>query len=94
MADIRCIVVDGKGERCSTTVTVSEPVAAKAQYICKNHPRAVQVRANGREYDPVKDEADKELHFQDHQFDKDLSRSSKPTGTEHIQNQGSDVFKS
>lgn len=72
MSEIRCIVVNNKGERCTTTITVSVPVAEKVSYICKNHARAEQVRANNRNYDPVKDEEDKDLHFQDVQFDKNL----------------------
>jgi hypothetical protein len=79
--------VEEKGVRYSTTIEVTEEIAKNFNgFICKNHPRSVQVRANGRQYDPAKDEKDKDLHFQAHQFDKDLRRASKPLGTGHIPN--------
>lgn len=71
-----------------------EAISPNARFICKDHPREVQVQAAGRKYNPVTDEADKVVHFQDHQFDKDLRRSGKPEGTDHIANQGSDVATS
>jgi len=88
---INCIVEE-KGARCSTTLEVTEPLSPSFKFICRNHPRSVQVRANGRPYDPAKDERDKDIRFQTHQFDKDLRRGRRPGGTEHIQNQGSDVI--
>ena len=86
MTTINC-KVEEKGVRCSTTIEVTEEIAKNFNgFICKNHPRSVQVRANGRQYDPAKDEKDKVLHFQEHQFDKDLGKEfiRKPIGTEHI----------
>lgn len=85
MTTIRCIVEE-KGARCSATMDIQGEVSPMARFICKNHPRAVQVRANGRKYDPAKDEADKGLHFQETQFDPDLGKqhNRKPVGTEHI----------
>ena len=85
MTTINCIVEE-KGVRCSTTLEVSEPLSPQYRFICKNHPRSVQVRANGRQYNPAKDEKDKDLHFQEVQFDKDLGQqhNRKPIGTEHI----------
>jgi hypothetical protein len=93
MTTTKC-TVEEKGVRCSTTLEVTEPMSPQFKFICKNHPRSVQVRANGRQYDPAKDEKDKDLHFQAHQFDKDLRRSRKPIGTEHIHNQGADTLTS
>lgn len=87
MATINCAV-----EGCNTNITVDEAVSKSVRFICKNRPRSVQVRTAGRSYDPVKDNSDQELHFQSHQFDKDLKRGSRPQGTGHIHNQGSDVI--
>lgn len=86
MTTINC-KVEEKGVRCSTTIEVTEEIAKNFNgFICKNHPRSVQVRANGRQYDPAKDEKDKDIHFQETQFDKDLGHqhNRKPIGTEHI----------
>lgn len=72
---------------CEEVFTTTEPVAAGARFICRHHPRQDQVKAV-REYDPKKDEADRDVRFQSVQFDKDMKRSSKPMGTSHIQRQG------
>lgn len=64
MNQIHCII---KG--CSTIFETNELVAANARFICKNHDRAAQVRAVGRKYNSETDEADKDIHFQDAQFD-------------------------
>jgi hypothetical protein len=90
---INC-TVEEKGVRCSTTLEVTEPMSPQFRFICKNHPRSVQVRANGRQYDPAKDEKDKDLHFQEYQFDKDFKRGAKPVSTSHLHNQGSEVMDS
>ena len=71
-----------------------EAVSPNASFICKDHPREVQVQAAGRKYNPETDESDKDVHFQDTQFDKDLRTARKPMGTSHIPNQGSDVLTS
>ena len=93
MTTINC-KVEEKGVRCSTTIEVTEEIAKNFNgFICKNHPRSVQVRANGRQYDPAKDEKDKELHFQSVQHDPDLRRSAKPVGTSHIHHQGNEKRK-
>ena len=42
-------------------------------------------------YDPKMDEKDATVHFQDHQFDKDMRRSYKATDTAHIRRQGSQI---
>ena len=90
MATIRCKVLDNNGAQCESTIDVSLPLAENAGFICKNHPRAAQVRANSRQYDPARDEADKGVHFQEAQFDPDLRRPKKPQGTEHIHHQGNE----
>lgn len=83
---VRC-KVDG----CNSQFQTAGAVAADVSYICKNHSRAVQVRAAGRQYDVVKDNSDAEVQFQDHQFDKDLRRAAKPVNTDHIKRQGSET---
>jgi hypothetical protein len=92
MPDVQCAVKE-KGVRCSTVLTVEETVAENARFICKNHPRTVQVRAAGRKYDPTRDETDSRLRLQNYQFDPDMNRAGKPIGTSHIKNQGSEVFR-
>ena len=99
MAEYKC-----KIEGCTSVLKTDEPVSAGFFYICSGrqsygddrlaHTREQQVVAAGRKYNPETDEADKDVHFQDSQFDKDLRKSSKPTGTSHIANQGSDVLTS
>ena len=61
MTRVNCTI-----EGCTNFIELSEPVAKKCNYICKNHPRAVQCRAvPGRPgYDPKRDESDKEVAFQ------------------------------
>lgn len=77
---------------CATEIIVSEPVGAKARFICKNHTRDEQLKAVGRKFNPMKDEQDKEERFQEHQFDKKMGRARKPQGTNHIQNQGDNTL--
>lgn len=77
MNNIQCVVVN-KGVRCETFISVSDPVSDKCSFICKNHNRAEQVRAAKRSYDPIKDEADKDVHFQDCQFDPNLYGGAAP----------------
>src|SRR5271155_3743683 len=84
MPTLRCKVVDKDGERCVSIIEVTDPILEGAGFTCKNHPRSVQVRANGRSYDPVKDELDKDVRLQNYQFDPDMVRSAKPLGTGHI----------
>ena len=80
MNEIKC-----KVEGCTEVFRTEEPVSLKARFICKNHPKEVQIRAVGRKYNPKTDEADEEVHFQNHQFDKDLNRKAKRDGlTNHI----------
>jgi hypothetical protein len=78
MTIVRCKVFKGK-TRCSATIEFDEPLSTNfSGYICKDHPRSVQVQAAHREYDPVKDEADKEIHFQDVAWDPELGGNAKP----------------
>lgn len=83
MPQIQCKVVE-KEIRRTSIVEASEPLSAGAGYICSHHPRAVQVRANGRDYDPVRDEADKDIHFQDVAFDPDLGGRADPISEDGI----------
>ena len=69
MPTIRCSI-----SGCSTQFDTIEPVAANARFICKNHKRAEQLKAVGRKYSSKLDEKDRDVHFQDHQFDKDMRR--------------------
>jgi hypothetical protein len=47
-------------------------VSTGARFICKEHPRNIQLQVVGREYDPLFDDDDSYLHFQSYQFDKKL----------------------
>ena len=73
MNTIKC-----KIDECSSVFTTEEAVSPNAQYICKNHNRAIQVRAAGRTYDPKTDEADQDVHFQTCQFDPALAHAHSP----------------
>jgi len=73
MNTIRCAVPG-----CVSQFETSEPVAFGARFICKNHKRSEQVKAIGRRYNSNTDEVDSGVHFQDHQFDKDIRRTSGP----------------
>ena len=68
MNEIRCLV---KG--CSEVFKTEEPVSSNARFICKNHPKETQVRADGRVFDKRTDRADEKVHFQTVQFDPKLS---------------------
>jgi len=74
---IRCAI-----SGCVSTLETNEPVAAEARFICRHHPRREQVEAANRPYDPVGDNTDREVHFQDYQFDPEMARSARPSGTE------------
>ena len=83
MTKIRCRVFKNK-KQCETVFETDKLVSASPSFVCKNHPRSVQVEAVGRTYDPIKDERDAESFFQDRQFDGDLDSSGAPESTEHI----------
>jgi hypothetical protein len=90
MATIQC-KVEENGVRCTNTITLDEDITGLTGFICRHHlSRIAQVRANQREYDPTRDEADKAVRFQEHQFDPDLRRSAKPQGTSHVRGQGNE----
>ena len=69
---VKCIVPN-----CKEEFRTSESVSPGARFICKNHPREVQVRANGRVFDEKKDTQDMSIRFQNKQFDHSLGRSLK-----------------
>jgi hypothetical protein len=89
MNSIQCKVKD-----CKNVYLTEEAVSPNARFICREHPRQAQVEAVGRKYNPVTDEADNDIHFQGHQFDKDLRIARMPIGTSHIPNHGSNVITS
>ena len=68
MNEIKCRI-----EGCTEVFKTEEAVSRNAGFICKNHSREEQVRAAGRSYSES-DEADKQVHFQTHQFDRNLDR--------------------
>jgi hypothetical protein len=74
---IRCKVVT-EGVRCESVIQTAESVSENAGFICRNHPRSVQVKAAKRAYDPILDEADKNIHFQDVAWDPDLGGKVEP----------------
>jgi len=81
MIEIKC-VVDG----CPNVFRTEEAVSPNFRYMCSGracygddtltHTREDQVRAVGRRYDPKADEADKDIHFQNHQFDRQLDNTT------------------
>lgn len=75
MNEIKCRI-----ENCAEVHRTAEAVSPNATFLCKNHPRAVQVRAMGGIYKPEIDEKDKDVHFQDHQFDKSLRTKGNKKG--------------
>ena len=75
MNEVRCTV-----SGCSEVFKTEEEVSQNSRYICKNHPREVQVRAASRSYNPDTDEADKKVGFQIYQHDRRLNHSTRPVG--------------
>jgi len=67
--EIKC-----KIEGCSNVFRTNEPVSPEARFICKDHPRNVQLAAVGRTYNEKWDNEDAEVHFQEHAFDPKLTR--------------------
>ncbi len=76
---VQCVVVT-EGKRCLEVFGSNEPVHREARFICKNHPRSEQVKAAGRQYDPVVDNKDSEERFQEGQFDTKVGRRTQPKG--------------
>ena len=77
-------------EGCNIAIDNSA-LSLNARYICPHHTRREQWKALERQPDERKDNSDKDIHFQDHQFDKDLKRGRRPIDTNHIQRQGSEI---
>jgi hypothetical protein len=67
MNKIKCSVKD-----CDSVFETPEGVFPDARFICKNHPRKIQVKAVGRKFNERFDNKDQSIHFQDTQFDKKL----------------------
>ena len=67
MTELKCSV-----EGCTQVFQTEELVSPLATFICKHHPRSVQMATQGRVYNPSVDSKDEEIHFQDHSFDKTL----------------------
>jgi hypothetical protein len=76
--------------KCLVKNCISE-IKGSGRYICSRHTRKEQWKALGRKPDERKDTVDINVHFQDHQFDKDLRRGRRPVDTDHIQRQGSEI---
>lgn len=89
MTVFQCIVMTKDETRCLKTTETNLPVSPNFRYVCSHHTREEQLQVLSRPYDPVKDEADRDVHFQDFQFDEELASSGIPVGTEHIHRQGS-----
>lgn len=81
MIEIKCAIPG-----CSNVFRTEEAVSPNFRYICSGrvaygddaltHERADQLAAVGRSYNPKSDEADKEVHFQNHQFDRELDNTT------------------
>jgi hypothetical protein len=68
MNEVKC-----KIEGCKEVFKTEEAVSAECRFICKNHPRTVQLAEMGR-IPEEKDSKDERVHFQETQFDKELRR--------------------
>ena len=79
MPELRCKIMIEENVQCPTVLIVAEPVSENASYICRNHPDSVQRVAAGNTKQPRPN-----VHFQEYQFDPDMERSTKPSGTKHI----------
>ena len=65
MNEIKCQIPG-----CSETFKTTETVSPLAKFTCKNHPRAIQVRAAGRIFKEGRDTRDADVRLQPYQFDK------------------------
>ena len=84
MNEVPCVIAG-----CYEVFKTEEIVSKSARFVCKNHPRDVQVRVSGRVYNPNTDEADREVRFQAYQHDRDLNNATKPeTDTDTPENVG------
>ena len=75
MTVFQCIVMTKDETRCLKTTETNLPVSPNFRYVCSHHTREEQLQVLSRPYDPVKDEADRDDHFQDSQFEDDLART-------------------
>jgi hypothetical protein len=64
--------VDG----CSNVFQTSEDVTANVRFMCRHHPRKIQVLTNDRLYNPDTDHEDEAIRFQDVAFDPKLGVKS------------------
>ena len=62
---------------CSEVFKTAEDVSPLARFTCKNHPRAIQVRAAGRVFKEARDLRDTDVRFQPFQFDKSMGTGKK-----------------
>jgi len=72
-------------EKCPNFIEIDGAVSPNFRYICSGrsaygddtliHERQDQLKTIGRRYNPTTDEADKLVHFQSHQFDRELDHS-------------------
>jgi len=68
MNEVKCKIKD-----CSEVFRTEEPVSDKVRFVCKKHPRSVQLRAVGRSM-KKKDNSDVKVKFQSSQFDPNIRR--------------------
>ena len=69
--------INCKIKGCKEVFLTEEAVSPLARFVCKNHPRSVQLAEVGRVM-TEKDEKDKEVHFQECQFDPGLASGASP----------------
>jgi hypothetical protein len=88
---------------CPSFFTTDVPLSSKARLICKNHTRAAQLCAAGREFVPTEfypdgkikvagDDADTLVHLQDHNNDKKIRRGQDPVALENPISEGGKVI--
>lgn len=68
MCTVKCVI-----DECKSVFTTTEPLAANARFICRNHPRSEQVKAVGRK-PSWRDNLDELESFQTYALDPDLKR--------------------
>lgn len=62
---------------CSSFLESNEPISPSCRFLCRHHTKEEHLAANNRNYNPDRDESDKQQHFQEYQFDKKIRRSGK-----------------
>ena len=73
MNQIKCSIKD-----CEEVFQTEETVSPVIRFICKNHPRQIQLNAVGRTFKSRKDDRDADVHFQSVQFDPGLVKMGRP----------------